>query len=131
MGKGDQNRRMPKPASSGGLVYSTDSGRMCPACRQPIAACTCAASAARAKSSGDGIARIRREVGGRGGKTVTVVSGLNLDDAALTALSRRLKAACGTGGTVKGGTLEFQGDHCDELIALLAREGFETRRAGG
>jgi len=121
---------MPKRAASGGLVYSTESGRMCPVCRQPIAACSCA-SAARAKPSGDGIARIRREVGGRGGKTVTVVAGLNLDDAALAALSRRLKAACGTGGTVKDRTLEFQGDHRDQLIALLTREGFETRRAGG
>ena len=79
----------------------------------------------------DGIARIRREKAGRGGKTVTVVAGLNLDDAALAALSRRLKAACGTGGTVKDRTLEFQGDHRDQLIALLTREGFETRRAGG
>ena len=122
---------MPKRTASGGLVYSTDSGRTCPACRRPIAGCVCAASAPRATPSGDGVARIRREVGGRGGKTVTVVTGLNLDDAALTALSRRLKAACGTGGTVKDGTLEFQGDHRDELIALLAREGFESRRAGG
>jgi len=122
---------MPKRAASGGLVYSTDSGRMCPACRQPIADCICAASAARTQPSGDGIARIRREVGGRGGKTVTVVAGLNLDDAALAALSRRLKAACGTGGTLRDGTLEFQGNHRDQLITLLTREGIESRRAGG
>ena len=122
---------MPQRPSSGGLVYSTDAGRMCPACRQPVRSCTCASSNARSTPPGDGIARIRREVGGRGGKTVTVVTGLPLDDAALAALSRRLKSACGTSGTVKSGTLEFQGDHREQLVSLLAREGFETKLAGG
>ena len=122
---------MAKNASSGGLVYSTELGRTCPVCRNAIAACTCAAASARPRPHGDGIARIRRETGGRGGKTVTVVSGLNLDEAALVALSKRLKAACGTGGTVRDDVLELQGDHRDQLAALLAKEGFATRRAGG
>lgn len=122
---------MAKPASSGGLVYCTDAGRMCPACRLPIASCRCASLRAAATLVGDGIARIRRETGGRGGKTVTVVSGLALDEAALAALRRRLKAACGTGGTVKEGVLELQGDHCAALAVLLAREGFKSKRAGG
>jgi len=59
-----------------------------------------------------------RELGGRGAKTVTVVTGLPLDGADLTALSKRLKSACGTGGTVKSGALEFQGDH-RELLGRL------------
>jgi translation initiation factor 1 len=122
---------MPKPASSGGLVYSTDTGRMCPVCRQSIATCRCASPRARAAPSGDGIARIRREIGGRGGKTVTVVTGLALDELGLVALCRRLKAACGTGGTVKDGALEFQGDHRDKLVALLEAEGFRSKLAGG
>jgi len=122
---------MPKRALSGGLVYSTDAGRMCPACRAPIGSCRCAASRARATPAGDGIARIRREVGGRGGKTVTVVTGLGLDEAALAALSRRLKSACGTGGTVRDGALEFQGDQRDALVPLLAKEGFKSKLAGG
>ncbi len=122
---------MPKPPASGGLVYSTGAGRMCPVCRRPIASCSCAASRARAASAGDGIARIRREVGGRGGKTVTVVSGLALDDAALVALAKRLKMACGTGGTVKGGVIELQGDHRDQVVTLLAGEGLRTKLAGG
>src|SRR5215213_11835057 len=122
---------MPKRASSGGLVYSTDAGRMCPACRQPLPSCKCAASTVRPMPAGDGIARIRREVGGRGGKTVTVVTGLPLDEPALAALSKRLKSACGTGGTVKGGALEFQGDHRELLVSLLASEGFKTKLAGG
>jgi len=116
---------------SGGLVYSTDAGRMCPACRQPIASCRCAASSGRTAPPGDGIARIRRETGGRGGKTVTVVTGLSLAEPELLALSRRLKAACGTGGTVRDGVLEFQGDHRDALTSLLAKAGIRSKLAGG
>jgi len=114
-------------------VYSTDAGRMCPACRAPIASCTCAssASAARTAPATDGVVRIRREVSGRGGKTVTVLSGLALDAVALAALAKRLKSALGTGGTVRSGVLEFQGDHRDSLVALLAREGFRSKLAGG
>ena len=122
---------MPKPTSSGGLVYSTDAGRMCPACRQPVAACACAAARARATTAGDGIARIRRETGGRGGKTVTVVTGLALAAPELLALCKRLKAACGTGGTVRDGDLELQGDHRDAVGTLLAKEGIRSKRAGG
>ena len=122
---------MSKRATSGGLVYSTDGGRMCPACRQPVASCRCASSVAREAPAGDGIARIRREVGGRGGKTVTVVTGLALDDVALAALSKRLKAACGTGGTVKSDALELQGDHREQVASLLASEGIRSKLAGG
>lgn len=75
--------------------------------------------------------RIGRETGGRGGKTVTVVRGLSMDDAALAALAKRLKAACGTGGTVKEGVLELQGDHRDSAMALLAKEGLRVKRSGG
>ncbi len=122
---------MRKTALSGGLVYSTEAGRMCPACRRPIASCSAAASGTASPPAGDGIARIRREVGGRGGKTVTVVTGLALGLLALAALSKRLKSACGTGGTVKSGVLEFQGDHRDQIVSLLASEGFKSKLAGG
>jgi len=122
---------MSRTAPSGGLVYSTDTGRMCPACRQPIASCSCATARPRATPRGDGIARIRRETGGRGGKTVTVVTGLVLDGPALLALSRRLKAACGTGGTLREDALEFQGDHREQLSSLLAKEGIRCKLAGG
>ena len=114
---------------AGGLVYSTDSGRMCPACRQPVSECRCKTSAPA--PAGEGIVRIGRETGGRGGKTVTIVRGLQMDDAALTTLARRLKAVCGTGGTVKDGVLELQGDHRDTLMALLSKEGMRVKRAGG
>lgn len=113
----------------GGLVYSTDSGRMCPVCRRPVAQCTCA----KAKSAppSDGIVRVSRETKGRGGKAVTLVKGLQLDTAALAVLGRQLKAACGSGGTVKDGVIEVQGDHCDRVIELLKAQGRSVKRAGG
>ena len=119
-----------RKASSGGLVYSTDSGRMCPACRMPVAGCVCKANAATAPRR-DGAVRVSRETGGRGGKTVTVVRGLPLDAEAAAALGKRLRTACGAGGTAKDGVLEVQGDHVDRVIAWLAGEGFTVKRAGG
>jgi translation initiation factor 1 len=111
-----------RKAGQGGLVYSTDSGRMCPTCRQPVAACVCAKQP-RAPV-GNGVVRVSRESKGRGGKTVTLVRGLPLDDEALAALGKRLRSACGTGGTVKDGVIEVQGDHAERVIALLQAEGF-------
>lgn len=89
-----------KHSSNGGLVYSTEGGRMCPGCRQPVAACACKAASA---SVGDGIARVSRQSKGRGGKTVTLVKGLALDPVALAALGKQLRTACGSGGTMKDG----------------------------
>ena len=119
-----------RKSEPGGLVYSTDSGRMCPACRQPVAACLCA-QRAKAPPAGDGVARVTREKQGRAGKTVTVVRGLPLDAEALAALGKRLRAACGAGGTVKDGVLEVQGDHADRVLAWLQAEGHQAKRAGG
>lgn len=122
---------MRKPTSDGGgLVYSTDTGRTCPACRQAVAACLCKALA-QAVPAGDGVARVTREKQGRGGKTVTVVRGLALDAEALAALGKRLRTACGAGGTAKDGVLEVQGDHADKVLALLLAQGFKAKRAGG
>ena len=86
---------------------------------------------ARALSAGDGIVRVSRETAGRGGKAVTVVRGLALDDAALTALAKQLKAVCGAGGTVKDGVIEVQGDHCDRVVDALKKQGRVVKRAGG
>ncbi len=121
---------MRSKSEPGGLVYSTDSGRMCPACRQPVAACVCA-QRAQAVPAGDGVARVTREKQGRGGKTVTVVRGLVLAPEALAALGKRLRAACGSGGTLKDGVLEVQGDHAERVVALLLAEGHKAKRAGG
>jgi len=75
--------------------------------------------------------RVGREVAGRGGKGVTVVSGLTLDAAQLEELATRLKRLCGAGGAVKNGRIEIQGEHRDRLVAELCRLGFEAKRAGG
>ncbi|MEY5098501.1 MAG: hypothetical protein RJA36_1220 [Pseudomonadota bacterium] len=113
----------------GGLVYSTEAGRMCPACRQPIKQCQCGKQ--QSVPAGDGVVRVQRETKGRGGKAVTVVRGLALDAAGLEAMAKRLKTACGSGGTVKDGQVEIQGDHCDKVLAFLQAQGLKTKRAGG
>jgi translation initiation factor 1 len=124
---------MSRPSSStraSTLVYSTEGGRICPGCAQPQNRCTCAAIA-RAVPVGDGQVRVRRETNKRGGKTVTTVRGLPLAADALTALGKRLRTACGTGGTAKDGVLELQGDHVERVLALLVAEGFAAKRGGG
>ena len=117
-------------ADLGGLVYSTESGRMCPACRHPMARCQCRAGG-RAAPAGDGKVRVLRETKGRGGKAVTLVKGLALDEAALVALGKQLKAVCGSGGTVKDGVIEVQGDHVERVMAALQKLGHKVKRASG
>jgi translation initiation factor 1 len=80
---------------------------------------------------GDGVVRVSRETKGRGGKAVSLVRGVPLDDAGLTALAKELKAACGSGGTVKDGVIEVQGDHVATLVAKLSGRGWTVKRAGG
>ena len=117
------------------IVYSTETGRTCPDCRQPVAQCQCAATkralAAAGNAAADGVLRVRRETGGRGGKTVTTVRGLALDAIALAALAKQLKAACGSGGTAKDGVIEVQGDHVDAVLAALSKRGYVAKRSGG
>ncbi|MDB5897078.1 MAG: yciH [Ramlibacter sp.] len=110
------------------LVYSTDFGRACPGCGKPMGQCICRQARAPA---GDGIVRVQRETKGRGGKAVTVVRGVPVDPAALEKLGKELKASCGTGGTVKDGIIEVQGDHVDKVIASLQGRGYTVKRAGG
>lgn len=111
------------------LVYSTRSGKICPDCGQPVAACTCSRN--RPIPAGDGIVRVRREVKGRGGKTVTAIMGLALEAEVLAELGAELKRRCGTGGTIKDGAILIQGDHVDLLIAELEKRGYRVKRSGG
>lgn len=121
---------MKSRASASGLVYSTEGGRMCPACRKPVAQCACR-TGAKPVAPSDGIVRVSCEKKGRGGKAVTVVRGLAMDEAALEKLAKALKAACGSGGTVKDGAIEVQGDHRAKLMELLAAQGRKVKSAGG
>ena len=102
---------------------------MCPGCRQPVAACIC--KQAKAPPKTDGVVRVSRSTKGRGGKTVTLVTGLELDEADLAKLAKQLKAACGSGGTVKDGVVEVQGDHCETVLQALLKQGHAAKRAGG
>ena len=102
---------------------------MCPACRRPVADCACGQP--RPAGASDGIARVSRETKGRAGKGVTVIKGLALEPAALAELGKRLKVACGTGGTVKDGVIELQGDQRDAVVEQLGKQGWPARRSGG
>jgi translation initiation factor 1 len=117
-----------KSSSKGGLVYSTDVGRICPECRLALAACVCKAKAAPV---GDGMVRVSRQTKGRGGKSVTLIKGLALDSLALALLGKQLRTACGSGGTVKNGVIEVQGDHCELVMEALKKHGHSAKRVGG
>jgi translation initiation factor 1 len=118
-----------KRNTSGGLVYSTEAGRMCPACRKPVAQCIW--GMAKSTAASDGVVRVSRETKGRGGKAVTVIKGLALEANALSELCKQLKTSCGTGGAVKDGTIELQADQCDAAMDALRRQGSIVKRSGG
>lgn len=109
----------PRPASGSDLVYATGIGRI-----------DAPPAAARAIADGKSV-RVQREKQGRGGKVVTVVRGLPLDDGALALLLKELKGKLGGGGCVKEGQLELQGDHRERLVALLNERGFAAKASGG
>lgn len=115
--------------NNGGLVYSTDRGRLCPQCLRPVADCVC--GKARPAATGDGIARIRRETKGRGGKAVTVIEGLPLAPDALKIVAKKLKQICGVGGAVKDNAIEIQGDQRDNCKKALEAMGHPCKLAGG
>ncbi len=110
-------------------VYSTNGGRLCPKCQNLIDKCTCkpapdvSASAARV--------RVARETKGRKGKGVTLITGLPMHPEGLKDLAKELKQKCGSGGTVKKGTIEIQGDHRDVIVKELQNRGYAAKRSGG
>lgn len=101
------------------LVYSTESGRV--KSNNPVPA----------RPAGDGIVRIRRETSGRKGKGVTTISGLETSDSELKSLAKKLKELCGTGGCVKNGIIEIQGDHREKIRDTLVSQGHTVKFAGG
>ena len=103
---------------------------MCPRCERPVERCQCKQTARQVPiPAGDRIL-VSRETKGRKGKVVTLVSGLPLGPLELATLSKELKAACGSGGTVKDGVVEIQGEHRDRLVTELERRGYAVKRSG-
>ncbi|MBD2858164.1 stress response translation initiation inhibitor YciH [Spongiibacter sp. KMU-158] len=114
------------------LVYSTDRGQLCPECHQAIDACRCKEIAEQQRlNNSDGIVRIRRETKGRKGKGVTIVSGLPLTGEELKKLAKELKQKLSTGGAIKDGELEFQGDVRQALKPLLEGKSYTVKISGG
>ena len=116
------------------LVYSTESGRICPSCGHPATKCICKKKKTSKKQSiypNDGIVRIRREVKGRKGKTVTTVFGISLDGKKLQQFAKSLKRKCGSGGTVKDGVIIIQGDHRETLLNEIKQQGYNVKLAVG
>lgn len=117
-----------KKNNNAGLVYSTEFGKACPGCGNPVKRCTCRKG--RQRVPNDGVVRIGRETKGRKGAGVTLITGLPLDDTELKDLARQLKQKCGTGGTVKSGIIEIQGDHRDVLKKELSMLGYTVKFTG-
>ncbi|TDI47059.1 MAG: hypothetical protein E2P00_01740 [Acidobacteria bacterium] len=78
-----------------------------------------------------GAVRVGRETRGRRGKGVTVITGLPLSAVEIKNLARQFKQKCGSGGTVRDGVIEIQGDHRDMLVELLTAMGWSAKRSGG
>jgi translation initiation factor 1 len=110
------------------IVYSTEKGKLCPACENSIKQCICRKNFS---PSGDGNVRVSRETKGRKGKGVTLIKGLNMDSATLASMIKKLKVMCGSGGTVKEGVIEIQGDHIERILDYLKKQGVKAKRAGG
>lgn len=119
--------------SESDLVYSTETGRICPKCSRPQSKCACKQKKTKAeyREASDGIIRVKREVKGRKGKTVTTVSGFQENELELKRIAAELKNRCGTGGSAKEGIIIIQGDHREAVTAELTRQGFSVKVAGG
>jgi translation initiation factor 1 len=115
------------------LVYSTELGQVCAECQKPVSKCICKKKKpkARLQTKQDGVIRIRREVKGRKGKTVTVIYGFTFDQGILKTLAKQLKQQCGTGGSVKDDMIIIQGDHREKLMKLLKAQGHKVKLSNG
>lgn len=113
----------------GRVVYdsATASPGHCPTCGKRLD--RCGGHARSAAVPRDGIVRLSRDRKHRGGKVVTVITGL--PPAQMAPLASELKRLCGTGGTVRDDTVEIQGDHRDRLADVLRQKGFTVKLAGG
>lgn len=120
---------MKSKKKNSGLVYSTEFGKACPKCSEPQKSCSCGNK--KTKVPYDGIVRISRQTKGRKGAGVSIITGVPLDDKELKNLAKKLKKKCGTGGTLKAGVIEIQGDHRETLRQELSKLGYTVKLSGG
>ncbi len=111
------------------IVYSTGIGSLCPNCRRAVRECVCPKGAPGAAKPT--AVRVGRETKGRAGRGVTTVSGLPLAEAQLADVAAKLKKRCGSGGTVRDGVIEIQGEHRDTIVAELIKLGWQAKKSGG
>jgi translation initiation factor 1 len=111
------------------IVYSTGIGSLCPNCRRSARECVCPKGAPGAAKPA--AVRVGRETKGRAGKGVTTVAGLPMSLPDIETLAGKLKRRCGSGGTVRDGVIEIQGDHRDAIVAELLKLGWQAMRSGG
>ena len=118
-----KNKQMKHRESNSRLVYSTETGRVKPSDNS--------AKNKKKLPKPDGKISVERSTKGRKGKGVSLIRGLVLGDADLKMLAKKLKQKCGTGGTVKDGVIEIQGDHRTLLVEELNSMGYKAKKAGG
>ena len=133
--------------SNSRTVYSTEMGKMCPGCHRSVGNCSCSpqqkrslkkrvtapaiSNVAKANDPQDGVVRIRLEKKGRGGKAVTSVNGLPGDEKELKVMAKKIKSKLGTGGAIKDGVVEFQGDRRQDVQKHIEAMGFSVKLVGG
>jgi translation initiation factor 1 len=108
------------------VVFSTGVGRVCATCGWPADDCRCSKAAPEPLPK-KVTAKLRLETKGRSGKSVTIVDGLPRNEAFLERLAKDLKKACGTGGAVREGSVELQGDCRERLRSLLDARGYVVK----
>jgi translation initiation factor 1 len=111
------------------IIYSTGIGSLCPNCRRPVLECVCPKGAPGAAKPA--AVRVGRQIKGRAGKGVTTISGLPMSVSDIESLATILKKRCGSGGTVREGVIEIQGDHRDVIVAELVKLGWPAKKSGG
>ncbi|MDY0191829.1 MAG: translation initiation factor Sui1 [Desulfuromonas sp.] len=111
------------------LVYSSEHGRICHKCKQPKTNCVCKKQ--KNTTKGDGVVRVSYETKGRRGKGVTIITGIALDVPELKLFAKQLKTKCGSGGTLKDGVIEIQGDQRTIIMPILQQHGWQVKRCGG
>jgi len=111
------------------IIYSTGVGSLCPNCRRPVRECVCPKGAPGAAKPA--AVRVGREIKGRAGKGVTTITGLPMTLSDIESLAAKLKKRCGSGGTVREGVIEIQGDHRDVIVAELVKLGGPAKKSGG